>query len=295
MGRLFYSADELLRRPVFPGMHDPTQLYFHFRPARPANLLVTRDPISDELNLSAGTYGLLSEKPYTICLHIAKHSYDSARNIQALGSPCVVALPGRDIVQETWFASLPIPRGIFEGDIGELTLLPSRVIDVPGIAECPVNLECCVEFVKDWHTHYVVFTKVVGASIDEKMAVSDRLDVIRCFPVYEVDDQTNEFGGAIERLGVNGELLACPFFPVGPRDGGRVGSSAWIDDLKEAGYLGTGAATTLSDWLKMWERLLQAGKTDESLRRRITRALELAAWEQWHDLHDHVTREHSCG
>jgi hypothetical protein len=31
MGKLFYSADELLKRPLFPGMHDPTHLYYRFR------------------------------------------------------------------------------------------------------------------------------------------------------------------------------------------------------------------------------------------------------------------------
>jgi hypothetical protein len=48
MGRLFYSVEELLKQPLFPGMRDPTQLYYHFRPARPANLVVTRDPLSGE-------------------------------------------------------------------------------------------------------------------------------------------------------------------------------------------------------------------------------------------------------
>jgi len=39
MGRLFYGIDEVLNRPTFPGIKDPTLVHYHFRPARPANLL----------------------------------------------------------------------------------------------------------------------------------------------------------------------------------------------------------------------------------------------------------------
>jgi len=292
MGRLFYSAEELLKRPLFPGMRDPTHLYFHFRPARPANLLVTRDTVSGELNLAAGTYGLLTERPFTIGLHIAKHSFDSARNLQQLGAECVVALPGRDLVEETWFTSLPVPRGIFEGDIGDLTLLPSRMVDVPGIAHCSVNLECRVEFVKEWYTHYAVFLRVVAASVDEEMLARDRLAVIRNYPTYEVDDQTNDFGGAIERLGVNGDLIACPGFPVGAKDGGWAGTKAWIEDLRTKGILSEAETVRLLGWLGEWEAAFETGdyQSGHSARQHLTRALELAGWQEWDALHAHLGR-----
>jgi flavin reductase (DIM6/NTAB) family NADH-FMN oxidoreductase RutF len=269
-------------------MEDPTHLYFHFRPARPANLLVTRDPLSEELNLSAGTYGLLTKRPYTIGIHVSKHSFDSARNVQTIGTECVVPLPGRDLVAATWFTSLPIPRGIFEGDIGDLTLLPSQVVSVPGIAECPVNLECRVEFVKDWHTHYAVFLRVIAASVDEAMLARDRLAVIRDYPTYEVDDQTNEFGGAIERLGVNGDLQACPGFPVGPKADRSV--EAWIEDLRVEDYLSEIEAQKLMGWLQAWNDAYEAGDEGggHAVRRHLTRALELAGWQEWEALHDHL-------
>lgn len=290
MGRLYYGANELLRRPLFPGMRDPTHLYYHFRPARPADLVVTRDPLSGELNVAAGTYGLLTDQPYTIGLHIAKRSFDSARNLQAIGSECVVALPGRDLVRETWLTALPIPRGISEADVAGLTLLPSKVVSVPGIAECPVNLECRVEFVREQYSHYAVFLRVVGASIDEDLLAQDRLAIIRRYPTYEVDDQTNIFGGAIERLGVNGELLECPGFPVGARRVGLAGAEEWVDDLRAGGYVSPDEASTLVGWLRDWEAAVLRGEVNEGLRRALTRAFELAAWEEWDALRAHLTR-----
>jgi flavin reductase (DIM6/NTAB) family NADH-FMN oxidoreductase RutF len=286
MGRLFYSAEELLKRPLFPGMHDQTHLYFHFRPARPANLVVTRDSLSSELNLAAGTYGLLTERPYTICLHSHKHSFDTTRNLQMIGTECVVALPGRDLVAETWFTALPVPRGIFEGDLCGFTLLPSRTISVPGIAECPVNLECKVEFVKDWYSHYAIFLRVTGASLDQELFDRDRLAVISEIPTYEVDDQTNAFGGSIERLGVNGELLECPAFPVGARHS-RASAADWIEDLRKARILADTEFARLNGWLVEWQK--QPGP--EVLRFRLTRAFELAGWEEWDRLHEYLAAE----
>lgn len=290
MARLYYSAEELLGRPSFPGVLDPTHIHYHFRPARPANLLVTKDATSGETNVMAGTYGVLTNQPYTLCLHIAKHSFDSARNIQRIGGECVVALPGHDLVNETWYTSLPLPRGIFEGDIGTLTPLPSKIVQVPGIAECAVNLECGIELVKDWHTHYALFLKVVGASVDEEVLEQDRLAIIRNFPTYEVDDQTNAFGGAVERLGVNAELLECPGFPVGAKRGGPAGTQAWIEDLQAEGYLSESEASTVLNWLREWEALVETsgGAQREVARRQLTHALELAAWEEWEDLHLHL-------
>jgi hypothetical protein len=118
-----------------------------------------------------------------------------------------------------------LPRGIFEAEVAGLTPLASKFVSVPIIAGCPVNLECRVEF------------RVVGASVNEEYLHSSRTEIVNFFPTYEVDDQTNPFGGAIERLGVNGELLECPSFPVGPKRSFRADPFEWCSDLAEAGFL----------------------------------------------------------
>jgi flavin reductase (DIM6/NTAB) family NADH-FMN oxidoreductase RutF len=288
MGRLFYSIKEVIDRPIFPGEYDPTHFYFHFQPARPADLLITRDRVSGDLNMSGGTIGPLTDWPYTICLHIAKRSFDSNRNTKLIGAECVVALPGKDIVKETWIGALPLPRGIFEADVAGLTLLPSKVVSVPGIAECPVNLECRVEFLKDWFTHDVVFLRVLAASVDEEYLKRSRMQIVNFFPTYEVDDQTNPFGGAIERLGVNSELLECPGFPVGPKRSYRAGPQDWFNDLAESGYISASEKMKLVSWLEEWQKITEPGAGQNALENcpQISRAFELIAWEEWQALHD---------
>jgi flavin reductase (DIM6/NTAB) family NADH-FMN oxidoreductase RutF len=275
MGRLHYGVEELLRQPLLPGMRDPTLLYFHFRPARPANLLVTRDPASGELNLASGIFGQITDRPYTICLHSAKQaSPHSTRNLSEIGAECVVALPGRDLIRETWIPALSLPRGIFEAEVAELTLLPSHVVSVPGIAECPVNLECRVVSVKDQHSHIAVFLEVLGASLDESVLAMDRLSVIRQYPTYEVDDATNAFGGAIERLGVNGELFEAPGFPAVAKRGAGAETIEWLADLQAEGYLNAAEHALLRRW---------CGEAEA--RETFTTALAHAAWEEWEALH----------
>jgi flavin reductase (DIM6/NTAB) family NADH-FMN oxidoreductase RutF len=286
MGRLFYSIEELLGKPTFPGIKDPTLVYYHFRPARPANLLVTRDPDTGELNLASGTYGPLTDRPYTICLHLHSSPH-SARNLSAIGTECVVALPGRDLIRETWIPALSLPRGISEAEVAELALLPSKVVSIPGIAECPVNLECRVEFLKELYGRTIaVFLRVVGASIDEEMVARDRLGVIAQYPTYEVDDATNVWGGSIERLGVNGELLDCPSFPACAKRGFSTDTAAWLADLRAEGYLSDPEFTRLNGWIR--DYAAASGESRAALREQLTDALRLAAWEEWDHLHAHL-------
>jgi flavin reductase (DIM6/NTAB) family NADH-FMN oxidoreductase RutF len=286
MGRLFYGIDELLKQPSFPGIKDPTLVYYHFRPARPANLLISRDPETGDLNFASGTYGPLTDRPYTICLHLHSSPH-SARNLAAVGAECVLALPGKDLVRETWIGALSLPRGIFEADVAQLTPLPSQVVGVPGIAECPVNLECRVEFIRGLYGRaQALFLRVVGATIDEELLARDRLSMINEFPTYEVDDATNIWGGSIERLGVNGELLAAPNFPACAKAGFNTDMTEWVADLLAEDYLSEAEGARLNRWIR--DLAIASGETRAELRERVTHALRLAAWEQWDHLHAHL-------
>ena len=55
-----------------------------------------------------------------MCLHISlkssKHTYD---NLVA-NKECVISFPGKDIVDETWFTALPLPRGVEEDEAAGL-------------------------------------------------------------------------------------------------------------------------------------------------------------------------------
>ncbi len=284
MPKVYFTHDEIQERPNsrYP-TPDKTTIHYHFRPARPANFCVTRDVVTREVNVSAGTIGPLTWKPYTMCLHISIHGSPHTYNNLREGGDCVVALPGRDIVDETWFTALPLPRGVNELEVAGLHACPSKFIDVPGIEECPVNFECRVEFKKDYYTHGIVFVRVIGASIEEKVLAMSREEVVHWYPTYEVDDMSNEFGGSIERLGVMGELYACPTFPLAPKKGWYQSFATWIRELCDERYLDEPARDAILAWEKEYNGLFD--KIDDArrneLKARITRVCRLIITKKW--------------
>ena len=246
MGKVYFTHDQIQERPNSRyDAPDPFQIHYHFRPARPADLCITRDKATGLINVSAGTIGPLTWHPYTMCLHISIKSSPHSYNNLEVGSNCVVALPGRDIVDETWFTALPFLWGINELEVAGLHECPSQWIDVPGVMECPVNFECVVEFKKDYYSHGIVFVRVLGASIDEKVLSMTREEVVHWYPTYEIDDFANEFGGSIERLGVMGEIFACPTFPIGGKKGWYSDFRPWMRELEAEGYINTDALGTI--------------------------------------------------
>ena len=239
----------------------------------------------------AGTVGPLTWSPYTLCLHVHRvASPDSYRNLIA-NRECVIAFPTKQQIRETWILNMWLPRGISELEVARLAPLPSRRIAPPGIAECPVNLECKVEFHKDYYTHGIFFCKVIGASIDEDMLSWPRARVMGLYPTYEVDDIRNKWGGRVERLGVLGELYDTPVFPVGAKEGWWEGGiETWIAQLQEEGYLTADEARRMSDWQIAFESLFESLDSPEraEVKSKLTRACELIAWEEWDKLREHL-------
>lgn len=292
MAKLFVTKEFMRSSPTVQGVLDHRQVHFHFRPVRPADIVVSLDPVSGEVNLAAGTYGVTAWNPLTIGLHIHKSSYDSQRNVAAAppGTGLVVALPSRDLVRETWFTSMPIPRGINEGELGHLTMVPSQLIGPPSIAECPVNLETVIERIDPYGIHHIVLCRVLGARIQDEFVGADRLSTLRCYPTHECDDVDNAWRGAVERLSLVGELLPCPQFPCGPRRGLQGTLDEWITELGEAGLITAEGQHFLEAWTARWRQVVQEPAAPEraALRARLSRAIELAAWEEFSQLNAYL-------
>lgn len=288
MAKLFVPRRFIQMSPQVGGAENRRSVHFHFRPVRPANLGVTLDPLSGEVNVYAGTYGPLSDDPLAIVLHIHRDSFDTLRNVttHGVGGEIVVALPGRDLVDQTWHAALPLPRGISEAEVARLTTVPSTLVAPPSIADCPVNLECVVDAIHPYGIHHLVFCRVLGASVDEAVLGQPRADLIRRFPTFECDDAVNEFGGAIERLSVLGDLLPAPEFPAAPRAGLAGSLDGWLGELAEAGFISERSAIRVRELAARWEGIAESPEAPGrlALRERLSRAIELLAWGEFAEL-----------
>jgi flavin reductase (DIM6/NTAB) family NADH-FMN oxidoreductase RutF len=267
MGKQYFSLEEI---QTYPNPRYPTdeshQVHFHFRPARPADLCVTRDKETGEINISAGTIGPLTWEPYTMCLHINRtdspHSY---KNLE-VGTNCVIGMPSRKIVAETWYTALPVLRGVNEFEVAGLHEFPSKWVDLPSIVECPVNFECAVEFRKDYYTHVIVFVRVIGASIDEEVLSMTREESFRLYPTYECDDLDNGFGGRIDRLSVMGEVFSCHSFPRAPKTGFGDSFMTWMADLRDEKYLTCDEYEKIEKLTEKYNGMFQTPQSEERLR-----------------------------
>ena len=260
---------------------------FHCNPPRPANYCITLDPDTGDVNIMAGTIGPLTWHPFTICLHIDRaNSKDTYRNLQT-SDECVVSLPGWDLLQQTWMVNFSLPRGINEAEVARLSLYPSQQVKPPSVAECPVNLECKVEFFKDYYTHGIVFVRVIASSIDKKLLTMSREEALERYPTYEVDSVNNEWGGTVERLGGIGEVKRCPTFPVGWKHGFSCRLAGWLEDLLAEKCISRAEYELVAGWHKRWEEILLQIDSSErtTLKADITKFCELVAWQEWDDLH----------
>jgi len=289
-GKIYFDADQKIH-----GM-EPGVLHFHITPPRPADILVTIDPDIGSVNAMAGTFGPNSWNPLTFHLHfnnrLTSHTY---YNLKAT-KECVLALPGRDLMRETWIVNLPTPKGINELEVAGLTPIPSRYVKPPGIKECPVNLECVVELTYDLYMTGLAVIRVVGGSIDEelsRMGSKDRVSIMRRYPLYEVDTAL----GIPERFGLMGELMDCPLFPVGIGfgEGGAVGLVEWMSALKERNYITEDELTKILSLFKKWEhypdRIAFSQESAEKKRvgTYLTTVLRLICWEKWNELHKYLS------
>src|SRR5574340_531058 len=118
--KVWYTQEEIVAGPKVAGLDEPFHIHFHFVPPRPANLCMTLDPVSKEVNAMAGTVGPLTWTPYTLCLHIERNaSSDTYRNLIATRE-CVISLPTKQQVRETWILNMGLPRGINELEVARL-------------------------------------------------------------------------------------------------------------------------------------------------------------------------------
>lgn len=105
---------------------------------------------------------------------------------------CVISYYGHDLVRESWIAGMPIPKGIDEMDVAGLTPLPSKKIATPGIAECPVNMECRVIHSLKVGSRWTLYTcEILGVSVQSDFVARDKTEfqgmgVLGIDPVFEV-------------------------------------------------------------------------------------------------------------
>ncbi|GAP13226.1 conserved protein/domain typically associated with flavoprotein oxygenases, DIM6/NTAB family [Longilinea arvoryzae] len=118
-----------------------------------------------------------STEPESVIMAIAPE-WTTYKNIK-INKQFVINLPSVELLEKIWicgdkYAGIKIPREFNKVEFSGLSVIPSQVVAVPGIAECYAHLECKIDWIKSSGDHKVIHGLIVAASYDEK-AFDDNL------------------------------------------------------------------------------------------------------------------------
>lgn len=133
-------------------------------PAPPA--LVSCGTMEEHNVLTAAWTGIVnSEPPMTyVSIRPQRHSHSI---IQEKGE-FVINLPTEAIVKATDLCGVKSGRDVDKFALAGLTAEPSNLVAAPGIAECPISLECKVREVTSLGSHDMFLADIVAVDVDPK-------------------------------------------------------------------------------------------------------------------------------
>lgn len=131
-------------------------------------VLVTCQGVDGKPNVSAiSEGGVLCNHPPMLGISITR-SHLSNRQIKETGE-FVINVPSEDLLWETDVCGCISGRKKDKFELAGLTLLPSQVVKVPSIKECPVNIECKVKHILNMGIDDLFIGEVVASVADEEI------------------------------------------------------------------------------------------------------------------------------
>ena len=133
-------------------------------PAPPA--LVSCGTMEEHNVLTAAWTGIVnSEPPMTyVSIRPQRHSHGIIKE----KGEFVINLPTEAIVKATDLCGVKSGRDVDKFQLAGLTAEPSNLVAAPGIAECPISLECKVREVTSLGSHDMFLADIVAVDVDPK-------------------------------------------------------------------------------------------------------------------------------
>ena len=133
-------------------------------PAPPA--LVSCGTKEEHNVLTAAWTGIVnSEPPMTyVSIRPQRHSHSIIKE----KGEFVINLPTEAIVKATDLCGVKSGRDVDKFALAGLTAEPSNLVAAPGIAECPISLECKVREVTHLGSHDMFLADIVAVDVDPK-------------------------------------------------------------------------------------------------------------------------------
>lgn len=132
----------------------------------PAVMVSVKRPEEKPNIITVAWTGTVCSSPAMVSISIRKERY-SYEILRETGE-FVINLATRELVRALDYCGVRSGRDVDKYKEMHLTELPSRVVNVPGIMESPVNIECRVTEVKSLGSHDLFLAEVVNVTIEDK-------------------------------------------------------------------------------------------------------------------------------
>ncbi len=266
---------------------------------RPTYIVMTTDKNGRPMGEAVSGGLLMSARP-GVQVPVAKNSV-SYDNIKRTGE-FLYAIPTRKLIDNLETFEKGDPDGF---KAAGFTLLSPNNIDAPGLAECPVNVECKVHRFEDipGGDYALVVAERVGVSVDEDIAEIPNLMKLYRDYLYAVTDidMKRKWGFHDEK-----NLTVRPLPSWGSRYHGgwwtgpeqyQAGFNFWLIELVQGGYLSEEEFFKIRRWLSWFRR--EGFPAPEPLfgemRSRLTALFSMMVWAHrnynaWHRIHDYLAQ-----
>ena len=131
----------------------------------PAVLVTCRDKEGNDNVLTVAWAGTICSDPAMLSISVRKerHSYPMIKE----SGEFVVNLTTEKLAKATDYCGVRSGRDVDKYQEMHLTEEPSVQIHAPGIAECPVNIECRVKNILELGSHHMFVAEVLQVHVDE--------------------------------------------------------------------------------------------------------------------------------
>jgi len=133
-------------------------------PAPPA--LITCGDMEKHNVLTAAWTGIVNSEPPMTYVSIRPQRYSHSMIKEA--GEFVINLTCEAIVKATDLCGVKSGRDVDKFELAGLTAEPSNLVAAPGIAECPISLECKVRQVFPLGSHDMFLADIVAVDVDPK-------------------------------------------------------------------------------------------------------------------------------
>lgn len=171
----------------------------------PAVLVSCSDGKGNSNMITIAWTGTVCTNPPMLYISVRPERY-SYNMIKETGE-FVVNLTTRELARATDYCGVKSGREVDKWKETGLTPVMAEKVNVPLIAESPVNLECRVRKIEELGSHHMFIADVVGVDVNENLLdEKGRLDLAKANPIiyshgeyYDLGKFLGTFGGSVKK------------------------------------------------------------------------------------------------